>query len=340
MTGRIMSLVVAAMVAGVSASSGAQTPNPKCLTLVAGNAVNSKYVEDACQKTIDLFGYMLPQLGVSLTGGNATLGQGGTLGGFPRFTIGLRGNVLRGSLPQVEDTPISITGRRVDIYDTENQILGLPAVDAAIGIFKGVPLGLTNVGGVDLLVSAFYIPEVDEDDFEIRVPGGSLKFGFGARIGIIQESFTMPGVSFTYLRRDLPTIDLEATTAEDDQFLVEDFDVKTSAWRITASKRFLIFGLVLGTGRDTYEGGADVSATVAARPGGPDEPVTGGPISIVHKMTRTNHFADLAINFPVFRIIGEIGQVSGGTLNTYNVFRGKQPNASRIYGSAGIRIGF
>ena len=32
-------------------------------------------------------------------------------------------------------------------------------MDAAIGLFKGLPLGVTNVGGVDLLLSASYVPK-------------------------------------------------------------------------------------------------------------------------------------------------------------------------------------
>src|SRR5919204_6253244 len=42
--------------------------------------------QDACQQSIDLFKYMVPQLGIAITGGNATLGQGGALGGLGHFT--------------------------------------------------------------------------------------------------------------------------------------------------------------------------------------------------------------------------------------------------------------
>ena len=31
-------------------------------------------------------------------------------------------------------------------------------------------------------------------------------------------------------------------------------------------------------------------------------------------------FADLSLNFPFIKIVGEIGQVSGGTIDTYNTF--------------------
>src|SRR5687768_18526669 len=62
--------------------------------------------QDACQKAIDLFQYMAPQLGVAITGGNATLGQGGTLGGLGHFSIGLRINAVQGRLPQVNNASV------------------------------------------------------------------------------------------------------------------------------------------------------------------------------------------------------------------------------------------
>src|SRR5947199_8805612 len=59
--------------------------------------------QDACQKAIDLFKYLAPQLGTSIAGGNPTLGQGGNLGGRGHFSAGLRVNVLQGSLPEVQN---------------------------------------------------------------------------------------------------------------------------------------------------------------------------------------------------------------------------------------------
>ena len=40
--------------------------------------------------TTDLYQLMAPQLGVSITGGNPVLGQGGTLGGIGHFTVEAR----------------------------------------------------------------------------------------------------------------------------------------------------------------------------------------------------------------------------------------------------------
>src|ERR1700682_4393069 len=110
--------------------------------------------QDACQNAIDLFQYMAPQLGAAITGGNATLGQGGSLGGLGHFSAGLRVNALQGSVPQVQNVTPSVNGATSSAYDTKTQILPMPTADLAIGVFKGLPLAITNVGGGDVLVSA------------------------------------------------------------------------------------------------------------------------------------------------------------------------------------------
>lgn len=297
--------------------------------------------QDACQKAIDLFQYMAPQLGVAITGGNATLGQGGTLGGLGHFSIGLRINAVQGSLPQVNDANVrpSVQGAEDDQYETKNQIIGLPTADLAIGLFKGIPLALTNVGGVDLLVSAAYLPEFDGDGVSIRVPDGSLKLGFGARLGLLQESLIVPGVSVTYLRRDLPTTNIVATTGGDN-LTISDLSVKTDAWRVVASKSLIFFGVAVGGGQDRYKSSTDISAHVAARTVPPSPEANMGPVSLEQSLTRTNMFANLSVNLLLLKLTGEIGQVSGGEISTFNTFNGKQAADSRIYGSIGARFGF
>lgn len=308
-------------------------------TCPAGNS------QDACQKAVDLFNYMAPQLGVSITGGNAMLGQGGSLGGLGHFSLGIRGNVVQGTLPEIGSAPIQIGNAGApETYETNDQLLGMPVADLAVGIFKGLPLGLTNVGGIDLLVSASYLPEFDGSGVQVQVPDGSLKLGYGARVGILQESLLTPGISVTYLRRDLPTVNIKANgpslLGEPDTLFINDLRVETNAWRVVASKSFLFLGLAVGAGQDSYRSGADVSGDLAT--GNPLNPrlTVGGARRIEQSLTRTNYFADVSLNLLLFKITGEIGQVSGGEVTTYNQFEGKQAADSRIYGSVGARFGF
>lgn len=296
----------------------------------------ARVTQDACQMALDVFHLMAPQLGLALTGGNATLGQGGNLGGPGHFSIGLRGNVFSGDLPQVTDFPTpSISGRQqrtgANALPSETQIVGLPTADAALGIFRGVPLGLTNVGGIDLLVSATYVPTIGDEGDDIQIePDRNLQLGYGVRIGLLQESLLVPGVSFTYLKRDLPTTSLRGSASSFD-IEITDAKVKTSAFRVVASKTLVVFGIAAGIGQDRYSESAMVQATRSG--------VSSAVVPFDEKITRTNYFLDLSLNLPVFKLIGEVGQVTGGTVDTYNEFTAGRADKSRTYGSLGFRIG-
>ena len=335
-------LVSFAILAVTVSSLSAQVDTQRCPPGTVSNLGvpdQARASQDACQKAIDLFQYMAPQLGTSITGGNATLGQGGSLGGLGHFSLGFRVNAVQGSLPQIQNTSVSVNGAQSTEFETKTQILPMPTADLAIGIFKGLPLAITNVGGIDLLVSAAYLPEFNNSGVSVKVPNGSLKLGYGARVGILQESLLVPGVSVSYLVRDLPTVNIAANSGSDSLY-VNNLSLKTKAWRVTASKSLLFLGLAAGFGQDKYDASTDVSAHVAARTIPPTSAANAGPISLSQNLTRTNIFADVSMNLLLLKLTGEIGQVSGGTINTYNTFSGKQAADSRLYGSVGARFGF
>lgn len=301
---------------------------------------------DACLQAVDVFQFMAPQLGLSLAGGNATLGQGGTLGGLGHFVISLRANAFRGDLPEVADFPAPRSSQNppAQVLPSKKQFLGLPVVDAAVGVFKGVPLGLTNVGGVDLLVSATYVPKVGSitDDVQIE-PQSSTQFGWGARIGLLQESLVIPGVSATYFQRDVPTTDITGRSSSV-TLNIDDAKVKTTAWRVVVSKSFVVFGLAAGYGQDKYDQSTTVRGTVNgfAIPGvGTIGSTPFGPVAMSQDVTRSNMFADLSVNLFLLKLVGEIGQVSGGAFPTItNSFSSGKINDSRVYGSVGLRFGW
>ena len=311
--------------AAVVLAATAVTANAQANSCAAG------LTQDACQKAVDVYQYLAPQLGTAITGGNATLGQGGALGGLGHFSLGVRANVVRGTLPQVDDpsaTPV-LTGARSTAYPTKDGYIPMPTVDAALGIFKGIPLALTNVGGIDLLGSASYIPKINRNDVSLD-PDNPVKVGYGVRVSALQESIVSPGVSFTYLKRDLPVLSLTGTSSNS-TLHVDKLTEKTSAWRIVASKNFILFGIAAGYGQDSYQSSANANATISGQ--------TSSTISVAQDMTRSNMFADFSLNFPIFKIVGEVGQVSGGTApTTVNTFPAKGIVDSRVYGSVGFRV--
>lgn len=301
--------------------------------------------QDACRKTADLFNFLTPQISTALVGGSTTLGQGGVLGGFPHFAVAVRATAVKGTFPTFENVGFSTTGAQGTVYTGEDQYVPMASVDGAIGIYKGFPMGVTRVGGVDLLLTATYIPSPPEGgDVNVTLPGGSTKFGAGVRLGLLQESLLVPGVSFSWVQRGLPTISIggesnvsaSGTSAPGD-FSMNDLSLKTSSWRISASKTFLVFGLQAGVGQDNYDNSARLSVTV--RPQAPLPQQTVG-VNASNTMTRTNIYAGFSLNFFIGKLVAEAGQVSGGSLPAaLNTF-GSDAAASRGYFSLGLRTGF
>ena len=337
MNARILmaSLVLASTVAPVLAAQS--SVDSRCTDPALVGPSNEG--QDACQKALDLLNYMTPQLGTLIAGGNATIGQGGTLGGLGHFALSLRANAMRASLPDIDAAGVNYGAAQRSDYVTEAQWAALPVVDAAFGVFKGIPLPLTNVLGVDALVNVSYLPELKHDPLELTTPDGSFKFGYGARVGLLQESLVLPGISVTYMKRDLPRTTLVASweggvLTNADTARLENFDIGTTSWRVTASKSLMAFSLVLGVGQDRYEASADAYYSV-------NEPLArfqGGPVRYAFDVTRTNVFLDLTTNLGLMKLVATVGGVSGGDIPTYNNFD-TEADASRIYGSLGVRIG-
>ncbi|HEU4641671.1 MAG TPA: hypothetical protein VFS44_04385 [Gemmatimonadaceae bacterium] len=288
---------------------------------------------DACQKVVDLYRYMGVQLGTLVAGGNATLAQGGAMGGLGHFAIGVRANAMRAGIPDVERTGVGIGPAVSSDIPVNDKWAALPVVDASIGIFKGIPLGITNVGGIDALVSVAYLPDVSSGSVKVSTPDGALKFGYGARLGILQETALVPGVSLTWIRRDLPKTTVTAVASPTRSVTIQDLEAKTTAWRLVASKNLLVFGFAAGVGQDKYDTRAALTYDVDGNT------PSGGPFALDVSPTRTNVFGDLSLNLAVIKIVGELGRVSGGDVTTFNTFD-KGASDPRWYGSVGVRVGF
>jgi hypothetical protein len=325
-------VVAVGLVMAASSARAQGLQSPKC---PGGAPLSPQQVaQDACQQAYDVYQLLSPQLGLALTGGNATAGQGGVLGGLGHFSIGLRANGFSGLLPDVSSsqfTPRTSGAAPARTLPTTSRLVGLPTADAAVGLFRGLPLALTNVLGVDALVSASYVPDINHNDVSIN-PHQNWQFGYGVRVGLLSESIVTPGLSVTWIERDLPTTDITATV-NNAGLQVHDEKVKTNAWRVVASKNLVMFGVAVGIGNDHYAQSANVSGSVSGLlSGSATAPGTD------QTLNRTNLFADLSFNLPLFKIVGEIGQATGGTVQTYNAFSGGRADRSQVYGSLGLRL--
>lgn len=311
--------------------------NPRCeqtVMLLVGGVIQSQVQGgDGCQKAIDLYQYLNTQLGTLVAGGNATLGQGGTLGGLGHFSVGARVNLLNASIPDVQGVNVTTGAPQASGYTTNGKTLAFPELDGALGIFRGFPIGITYIGGLDLLGSASYLPAIEQTGVRVGHPTGAIRFGYGVRLGLLQETFLTPGISVTYQERSLPVTTIVATASPTESFSVRDLDLRAKAWRIVASKNLLWVSLAAGFGRDYYDATAKATFNV-------DGETQQTPVSLAVSPSRTSIFGDVSINvIPFVKLVGELGRVSGGSVHTFNSFD-DDVNQSRWYGSIGARLAF
>lgn len=305
----------------------------------------STFTADACRKTQDIFNFLTPQISTALAGGSTTIGQGGVLGGLGHFTVGVRASAVNGTMPTVDNVAFSTSGAAGSTYQGKDQFVPMASIDGAIGLTRGLPLGVTHVGGIDALLSATYLPEPPSSSGEtqITLPGGSTKFGYGIRVGLLEESIVVPGVSVSYIKRDLPEISISGRssvtasgTAAPGDFALNNLALKTSSIRLSASKGFGPLGLQAGVGQDSYDNSAGVRVTVnAPSPVGSQTATT----TVANTMKRTNMYVGASMGFFIGKLVAEYGQVSGGSLPAAINHFGSDAAASRSYFSVGIRFG-
>ncbi len=313
----------------------AQTTAGECRMLTANGSA-----ADACQKAQDLFAFVVPQVGVALSSGNPILGEGGTMGGWGRRALSVRLSAVEGFLPQNTVPITSSLAPQASDFGAERTIVPLPTADAAIGLFAGVPAGLTNIGGVDVLLGATYVPKASEGSFRIEPSGSTIALSYGVRLGALQESSFVPGLSVSYMRRKLPTENIVYTPGND-TLQVSNIAVTSGTWRLVASKRIAVLGLAAGIGRDDIDGTASMTGVVNESLGG-TRLRSAVMLSDVRTRTKRNTaFVNASFGIAAARIVAEFGRSSAGTLHqTLNQFGDRRANEAYRYASVGVTARF
>lgn len=327
---RLIAALAVAFVPGVLRAQGG-TIDSQCRNTTPAQRIT----QDACQKAVDLFTFMAPQLGAGLTGGNAISGEHSVIGRAGHTSLGLRFNVVQARLPQIDDITPAVTGAVASDYEIKDQAIPIPTIDAALGLFRGVPIGGSYAFGADLLLNLAILPSMTAGDLEIDVKGNSVKLGIGGRVSLVTESVLTPGITFTYIRRDLPAVSVMSSPGAD-EIDIDDFQVKTSAWRGVVGKNIGFVSISGGFGQDTYE----TSTVAEVRITRLGITTSAGPIVAVQKLKRDNAFGSLALNFGLLSIVGEGGRASGGSLRTFNTFGSDRADDPMTYGSLGLRFRF
>lgn len=263
---------------------------------------------------------LLAGLGSEVAGSAGTLGR--RLGATPRIAIDARAGFGHVALPDLAD-PGSEPSREATFV--------VPSVRGGVtaGLFDGFSL-LPTVGGflgVDVLAhgSVVFLPTAEGFSSSAKA------LTLGARVGILRESFTLPGVSVSVSRRWSGEVAYGSLGATGERSVSVDPDV--TSIRATVGKDLLAVGVLLGVGWDRYSGRAVVEATDSGT----------SSFLVMHEMdsfddARTLFFGGAAMNFLVLQLSAEAGWAQG--FDPVSGYRGApfDPTAGNFYGSLAFRL--
>jgi hypothetical protein len=179
-------------------------------------------------------------------------------------------------------------------------------LDIAAGVFSGLAL-LPTVGGfasLDLLGSVGAVALPDDQGF---VDGWTTSWALGARLGILRESFTAPGISLsgTYRRVGEIAFGDSDLTAADSYFRTDGFRLLSG--RAVVGKRFFVLGTSAGIGYDHFQ--TDLIVSVRNPAGAP----AGFDIAAEDFSTdRLSFFGSLNYTVLVLALVAEAGWQTGG----------------------------
>jgi hypothetical protein len=298
-------------------------------------------IRDACQKGTDIFTMIAPQVQGALAGGGPVLGSSRAVRGL---SIGLRVNAVDGRVPDIGAVSLSPTGVVRSTIPTKRVPVPAPTLDVAIGLFPGVNVGLQRILSVDALVNVAYIPSRDLEDFSIKATNGSLKLGYGARIGLLADRMLMPAVAVSFFRRSLPTMSFStsfessiASVTTKDSVSLSNLGIENDAVRLSVSKKLGFLELGGGVGQDSYRTFSQLAARVTPSVG----PSVAGIFALTQKVKRNAAYGSVALNILKLRIAAEGGSTFGGdSVTTFNTFTDGKLNAQRLFGSVGLRVSF
>lgn len=192
-------------------------------------------------------------IGSELAGMSSTLGR--RLGRTPRVSLDARFGVAVFDMPDISGDGAGLPGQTtVTAYSMKATVTA--------GVLDGLSV-LPAVGGflsLDLLASLNLVLLPQDDGFAENV--GLLSVG--GRLGLLRESFTMPGVTASLVQHfgeDLSWGGVGETGAQ------VDTDVTTTSFRATVGKDLFALALLVGAGWDWQKGDFTARVTDPGVPG-------------------------------------------------------------------------
>jgi hypothetical protein len=294
---------------------------------------------DVCQKATDVSTYIGTEVAGAIVGGNAIMGEGGALNVPARMSLSVRTNMMGRSVPRIGNPALRTDGvAGTSTFAVREGTAATYVADVALGALPGFRVGETRVGGLDLLGSASLIPAFSSEDLQMHSKR-RFGYGLGLRVGLIEETATLPGVSIAAIFRQAPRLTAATTwlpMADGRRARVSftEIDVLARTLRVAASKRFGRFGLTGGLGRDSYDVTAGYRIAVSD-----DNESTYGPIPTSLELKRNTAFGGASLALGSATLGAEFGTVfAAGKPALVNTFGGKPIDRTRAFLTFGVKM--
>lgn len=264
---------------------------------------------------------LLTGLGSDLAGSHTTLAR--RIGSTPRIALSMRSGGLAARMPDLTD--------RQNVPAKEAKFF-LPTLhgSVALGVFDGFRL-MPTVGGflsVDLLAqtSAVFFPK--GQGFDGRV--GALSVG--ARVGVLRESFTLPGITLSVSKRLLGAIHMGSVPLGDPTDVKVDPTV--TSYRLAVGKDLFAVGLLLGVGWDSYSTDARIRVADAVEGVVVTTVATEGALNA----RRPLFFGGASLNLLILQLSAEFGWAKGFSEPTGYTSVAFDPTRGALFGSLAARL--
>ncbi len=282
-----------------------------------------------CNAIVEAMEITQARVGHAAAGGNPVPGASSTLGmrlgAVPRISLGARFTGVKLTLP-----PLASPSSTNEI----DELMSAFHFDASLGIFSGFSL-LPTVGGfasLDLVASLGRVPLPDDQGFQSTVT----TWGIGARLGILRESFTAPGLSVTAMYRGFSSTrfgDSNNPSAQDAYFELSGTNLLSL--RGVVGKRLLFVGAMAGVGYDRIASNASFGRDVPTLDMNQTDFREDG-----FDTSRTTIFGSVQWTLLILSIVGEAGWQSGGDAFTAPLPAGQSSMTEKkaYFGSIALRL--
>jgi len=229
---------------------------------------------------------------------------------------------------------LGYTGSSGTVPAGDKLFLPAPLVEGSVGVYRGMTGGLL---AVDLLGSAQLLPTDQIDNISVaddarRIGSVALGLGYGARVGLLRGVGPLPNISFSLMRRDIPTIAYgDVSTGDRYSYAV---DLHATNLRLIASKQVAVLDMAAGLGWDKYTGDAVIQFR---------DPITSllqSNVPVELNNSRVLGFVNAGLSMSVVKLTGEVGYQGGKDQDLSTDFEDFDTTKGKFFAGLGLRVSF